>query len=937
MTLAAHIAEQASRVDRHPTEPQKEAGNYRKGHIRIHGMDVSIENPRGSFRSGIGADGKPWKARLPHHYGYIKRTQGADGDHVDVFVGPHHKSPLVYVIDQKDLRTDRFDEHKAFVGFASPKQVKSAYHDAFTDGRAKDRLGHLTEMTVAQFKDWLRDGDTTKPLRRAGGGRVPRAEGGLLSDADMGFGKTLSDADLGIVTPESKKPDFSWSQAITDIPTEIGKEASAGAADVAALSRRGEMGPIEGLLATPKAIIGAARVPLSLLTGPARSILGHGMANTEHAIGAVVNPKVAAQDNAEAMYETAKGDVDKALMAVRPAGVPVRVPVGSPTTSVLPNGATVVTQPRALTWQRPAVPPTVPIPQPETIGDFGVPLTEGEAAADASQIAAEQRALRMGEGEAAQRVARARMDARDEALADVRDNISRTLDPYGGVVAETPQEAAEIAQRGVQSAAENIRNLRSIRYDEMAQLPGEFHAGAFEGIGQRIRSDLSLGENPVIIDDVTTPIASRALRDIDEQIGSLRIQNRADPFGAPIPENITAVNLRGLDQARKRLVSFYKDARAFPPTADTRATQAVLRAFDDQVENAITQGLFSGDERALNALREARGLHSTYRRLFTPQGAGDDVGRAMQNILGRGAAREAATPTEIANYLYGTANIGAKGLSYRLAQRLREVLGETSPEWAGVKQGLWRRLTETPEGVTDWGPQRVANNINKFLNGDGQPLANRVFNEPERELMQRYANLMRRMVPPPGAVNYSNNLQWAAHFRDNAIKYISAIVGEKLGGPPGAIVGYGLGHATQPLMDIAKARKVARSMPTIAESMDRWDRAVRAASRRGLPSTPALSAATANLVTKLRDFGLSDAALRALQGLVPAGAQDGQQRTGVTTSSGQSAPWPTQRASGGRARIPFDDGGAAIGNPMGEVAPPAPDDGSSANSINPNG
>lgn len=180
MSLSAHIAEEAGRVDRWPTHPQKEAGNYRKGHVKLHGLEISIENPRGSFREGVGSDGKKWRSKLPHHYGYFRGTEGADGDHVDVFVGPHPKSPLVYVVDQKDLESGKFDEHKAFIGFATPKQVKRAYHDAFSDGRGKDRLAHLEEMTVAQFKDWLKNGKTTKPIaHRADGGRIGMADGGI--------------------------------------------------------------------------------------------------------------------------------------------------------------------------------------------------------------------------------------------------------------------------------------------------------------------------------------------------------------------------------------------------------------------------------------------------------------------------------------------------------------------------------------------------------------------------------------------------------------------------------------------------------------------------------------------------------------------------------------------------------------------------------------
>ena len=83
-------------VETTPTEAQKEAGNYRKGHVRLHGMDISIENPHGSERSGVGKDGKPWSVTMPASYGYVRRTEGADGDQVDVYVGPEPESDQVF-------------------------------------------------------------------------------------------------------------------------------------------------------------------------------------------------------------------------------------------------------------------------------------------------------------------------------------------------------------------------------------------------------------------------------------------------------------------------------------------------------------------------------------------------------------------------------------------------------------------------------------------------------------------------------------------------------------------------------------------------------------------------------------------------------------------------------------------------------------------------
>jgi hypothetical protein len=102
-----------AQTDRNPSPPQIACGNYRKGKCRIHGLVVSIENPRGSIRWA--KDGS-WKVRMPAAYGYFLGTIGADHQQLDAFIGPHVRSPLVFVIDQKDANTGKWDEHKCFIG-----------------------------------------------------------------------------------------------------------------------------------------------------------------------------------------------------------------------------------------------------------------------------------------------------------------------------------------------------------------------------------------------------------------------------------------------------------------------------------------------------------------------------------------------------------------------------------------------------------------------------------------------------------------------------------------------------------------------------------------------------------------------------------------------------------------------------------------------------
>lgn len=152
-------------VATNPTEAQKAAGNYAKDHVRVHGLDLTIENQRGSMRRGVDKSGKPWSVRVPAHYGYIKGTVGKDKDHVDAYLGPHPKAPTVYVIDQNNAETGAFDEHKCFIGFGGKPAAISTYRKAFSDGKADARLGAVHEMSIGAFKVWLETGDTTAPIK----------------------------------------------------------------------------------------------------------------------------------------------------------------------------------------------------------------------------------------------------------------------------------------------------------------------------------------------------------------------------------------------------------------------------------------------------------------------------------------------------------------------------------------------------------------------------------------------------------------------------------------------------------------------------------------------------------------------------------------------------------------------------------------------------
>jgi hypothetical protein len=173
------IAKEAAKAEKPASPEQAEAGNYRKGHVNVQGLEIAIENAEGSTRSGTGKDGKTWKVTMPAHYGYIKGTQGKDKDHLDVYIGPKPNGMMVFVVNQQKEDTKGFDEHKIMLGFATKDEAIETYDRAFSGSLGPKLRQSVVSTTVDKLKAWIASGNTKKPFE----GIVE----GLLENEDNGF------------------------------------------------------------------------------------------------------------------------------------------------------------------------------------------------------------------------------------------------------------------------------------------------------------------------------------------------------------------------------------------------------------------------------------------------------------------------------------------------------------------------------------------------------------------------------------------------------------------------------------------------------------------------------------------------------------------------------------------------------------------------------
>lgn len=158
----AELRRAVLRIHPEPTPGQREALNYRQGHITWRGLPITVEVAKGGYREGVGKDGHKWRRHMKCHYGRIKGTQGADGEHVDVFLGDDPESDVVVCVNQ--IKGDgSWDEHKFLLGCSSVEHARKMYLAHYPDGW---KTGEVVDLTFSQFKEWLESGDHKKPLAR---------------------------------------------------------------------------------------------------------------------------------------------------------------------------------------------------------------------------------------------------------------------------------------------------------------------------------------------------------------------------------------------------------------------------------------------------------------------------------------------------------------------------------------------------------------------------------------------------------------------------------------------------------------------------------------------------------------------------------------------------------------------------------------------------
>ena len=167
------VGKRSMRVDT-MLKKEKEGTLFKKafklqGSMKVQGLSLAIENRKGSVRSGVDPDGKPWSTTFKHPYGYIKGTEGKDGEEIDVYVGPDKKAPEAFVVHQRHIDGKGHDEDKVMLGFASEEVARKAYLDHY-DKAGPKLLGPISTIAVDALRQKLEEKRKHTKLASSGSG-----------------------------------------------------------------------------------------------------------------------------------------------------------------------------------------------------------------------------------------------------------------------------------------------------------------------------------------------------------------------------------------------------------------------------------------------------------------------------------------------------------------------------------------------------------------------------------------------------------------------------------------------------------------------------------------------------------------------------------------------------------------------------------------------
>lgn len=484
----------------------------------------------------------------------------------------------------------------------------------------------------------------------------------------------------------------------------------------------------------------------------------------------------------------------------------MQMPEGAATGAAFGAGGAVVGEgiDRAARWGLNRLgfePPGPPAPPPGQ--EFGIDLRRGQLpGASINQAQFEQDVLQGARGETPRRILSDHEAMQQAQIAQAGENIAgRLAAPPGthlptvpggfpGAAAAAPlatrnvQELGEMSLQAVRDAEQASQRGINQAYDAARAAGGVASTDAIQVAPQAVRAGVE--SRGFIVNDQLTPYAARTLADLDEfgQLGGV-LRNDAS-FTRPGPDDrVAGVTLDGVEAMRRRILQAQQNATL---PEDRRATRAMLQSFDGWLDEAGDRGLLEGSEDGLELWKKARATRREHGARFesNPRQRDDDSGRLIEKMISKDVGSN-----EVVNAILGASKAGENGVSTRLIRRLQMVLPDS--DMGTIRQMAWERTLQSASGSPDKpaGPRAVATAIERMLEGQGRSFAQTLYTQEQRDLMRRYARVLRLTEPPPRTVNTSNSGGVVARAQQTA-QALWPVIGASLLGASQGGIGMGL-------------------------------------------------------------------------------------------------------------------------------------------------
>jgi hypothetical protein len=374
---------------------------------------------------------------------------------------------------------------------------------------------------------------------------------------------------------------------------------------------------------------------------------------------------------------------------------------------------------------------------------FGIPLTSGQASGDLNQLRSEQL---LRQSDHSQPLMRTFDDRQADAIGTATGTIGKE---FGG----SADDLASTVTTGLQNKTKLAKEGANTFFDVAQDGKLKVRSAAVKALPGFVRQRLA----GVVMDDNLTRAAVIALKEVDD---------------ASLAAGRRPLSWKALDDVRRTLAGLTGTG-----PEDIAATRTVKQAFDDWLDDAVDQQLFSGDEAALEALKAARSETHQYQS-FTKPKEGDAAGATIAKIQ-----QGDATAEQVANWLYGADVVSPSLAATDVARRLKGVFGPSSEEWKAIRAAAWNKLVRDPATGEARAPAVLTKRLDDFLANKDSSLASTLFSEEERNRMKALSAVLKRTVLPLEARNPSRSFFGLGDtVKDVAASVISGVVGAKLGG-----------------------------------------------------------------------------------------------------------------------------------------------------------